>query len=264
MVMEKSLRQATLLGFTFLILLFAIPMSSSTVLAAKSPMEFELTSTTLNISTFYNGTTLEVKGKVPVAADVVLQVSGPRHEVHLKEKGKVAGFLWMNTGDVTLENTPAVYMIYLPSGSQEDFINPSTAIGYKALLSEVTIHPESADKEYIFGEYIKLMEKSGVYAVNDSAIRYGDTRDAMKDFSATLTIPPKMSAGTYSVKAIAVTDGVAGEPIQKDLTLTLSGFPKLIASMANGKPLLFGVMAVFIAVAAGLVMGVLFRGGGAH
>ena len=230
--------------------------------AAEKPLLLELAATTIKISTFYNGTTLEVTGSLPEAADIVLQVSGPKKDVHLKEKGKVAGFLWMNKTDVSLGNTPAVYMVYTPAGPTEKFISPELGTGYKALVKDITIEPESEDKTFIFEEYVKLMQKSGVYAVNEATVGYGEPNNGVKGFSATLTIPSKMSAGSYTVEAIAVKDGAIIGRTHEDLTLELSGLPAAIASLAFGKPLIFGIMAVFIAIATGLIIGVLFRGGG--
>ena len=239
-----------------------IPALSCSSQAAEEPLLMELASSIIKISTFYDGTTLEVTGSVPEDADVVVQVSGPKHDVHLKEKGKVAGFLWMNKNDVSLENTPAVYMVYTPAGPVQNFLNPELGIGYKALVKDITIEPESADKAFIFSEYVKLMEKSGVYAVNQEAITYGPATDGIKGFSTTLIIPSKMSAGNYTVEAIAVKDGAAIGKIQENLTLELSGLPATISKMAYGSPLLFGFIAVFIALGTGLIIGVIFRGGG--
>ncbi len=233
-------------------------------LAAEGPLLLHLDKTNIKISTFYNGTTLEVTGILPADEDVVVQVSGPKKDVHLKEKGKVAGFLWMNKTDVSLENTPAVYMVYTPAGAPAtQFLSPDLGVGYKALVKDITINPESADKAFIFDEFVKLMEKSGVYAINEGTVKYGSSpNNGTKDFTATLTIPSKMSAGAYKVAAIAMKDGAVTSRVSQDLTLELSGLPAAISSMANGRPLLFGFMAVFIAVGAGLLVGVLFRGGG--
>jgi uncharacterized protein (TIGR02186 family) len=236
------------------------------VLATDAPLQLKLAADTIEISTFYNGTTLEVSGTIPADADVVLQVSGPKQDVHLKKKGKVAGFLWMNKTDVSLENIPAEYMLYTPDGSAEQFIHPEFGVGYKALLDGITIEPATEDKAFIFGEYVKLMEKSGLYSINDAAISYGSTGADSKSYTATLNIPSKMSAGSYTVEAIAVLNGAVIDRTTENLNLVLTGFPKLISSLAYGSPLLFGIMAVFIAIGTGLIIGVIFRGsgGGAH
>ena len=257
---EKAMLNQIMYGLvTLLLMSFAWADSAS---AEDKSLMLKLAVRTIKISTFYNGTTLEVTGSMPQDADVVLQVSGPKKDVHLKEKGKVAGFLWMNKTDVSLENTPVVYMIYTPSGSAEKYINPELGVGYKALVKSITIEPETADKAFIFGEYVKLMEQSGVYAVNEGAVSYDNSNNGIKGFRATLTIPSKMAAGNYTVEAIAVREGVVISRTREDLSLELSGLPAAISSLAFGSPLMFGIMAVFIAVATGLIIGVIFRGGG--
>lgn len=249
-------------GWTALVAVLVMAVCFDKAQATEGPLQLKLGTDTVEISTFYNGTTLEIHGLVPEDADVLLYVSGPRHEVHLKEKGKVAGFLWMNKTDVTLENTPAVYMLYVPIGWPVDSLKPEIGVGYKALLSDIVINPESEDKDFVFAEYVKLMEESGVYGIDDTTLAYGEPHNGVKSYSATLTIPSKMGAGQYTVNAVRVQNGVATGQISNDLEVVLTGFPAFISSLAFGSPLLFGLMAVAIAIAAGLLVGFVFRGGG--
>ena len=236
-------------------------IASSACLAAGS-LELKLATDTINITTFYNGTTLEVSGTAPADADVVLEVSGAKKDVHLKEKGKVLGFLWMNKTDVSLENAPANYMVYIPDVPADKLLNTQTGIGYQALVRDIVINPASEDKAFIFGEYVKLMEKSGVYGIYPGTVKYGPAGGETKTFSATLVVPPKMNAGTYQVRAYAVRNGAVADRTEAELTVRLQGFPAMIYSMAYDHSLLFGIMAVVIAIGAGLGIGALFKGGG--
>jgi len=259
------------LFLSFILVLWPLMLCAQDV-----PVQLKLSKSSINISTFYNGTTVQATGTIPEDVNVLLEVRGPNKNVALKVKGKVAGLLWMNKTDVELENVPAVFMVYTPDKVENDIFLTELGVGsdnlmkdlsilhagYQKLLRDITIQPESEDKIYIFSEYVKLMEKAGVYAVNNGTIQYGPAKDGKKTFSVVLTIPPKMNAGQYEVKAIAVKDGHALGTASEVLTLQLSGFPKLIAKLAFEHSLLFGIMAVVIAVAAGLIIGTLFKGGG--
>ncbi|HHB77253.1 MAG TPA: hypothetical protein ENK84_12070 [Desulfobulbus sp.] len=245
-------------------------------LATDGGLTLRLARTTLQITTFYNGTTLKASGTLPADADVLLHVIGAKKNVALKVKGKVAGLLWMNKTDVELENAPAVYMVYTPERVGKDLLLSQLegdakalvkdvamlGIGYKALVKDIAIKPESADKKFVFGEYVKLMEKAGVYAVYNGAVEYGPIKEGKKSFTVTLTIPPKMNAGKYLIEAITIKDGKPVDRTSEEITIKLSGLPKIIASLAYEHSLLFGIMAVAIAVATGLLIGVLFKGGG--
>ena len=243
-------------------LFLAATAFTSSAAAVEEGALLKLAASKVEITTFYNGTTLTATGTIPADEDVVLEVSGPKKDVHLKEKGKVAGFLWMNKNDVSLENTPAVYMVYTPTGPVDKYVNQQLGIGYAALVDNIAIEPEEADKAFIFGEYVKLMEKAGVYAINQGTISYGAPANGMKTFTVTLTIPSLMAAGDYTVHALTIKDGAVTNQASEKLTLILTGFPKTIADLAYGKPLLFGIMAVVIAVATGLFIGAIFKGGG--
>ncbi len=249
---------------------------SGSVLATAGDPTLQLARTTLQITTFYNGTTLEASGTLPADADVLLHVIGAKKDVALKVKGKVAGLLWMNKTDVELENAPAVYMVYTPEKVGKDLLLSQLegdakalvkdvamlGIGYKALVKDIAIKPETADKKFIFGEYVKLMEKARVYGVYNGSVEYGPIKDGKKSFAVTLIIPPKMNAGKYLVEAITIKDGKAVGQASEEITIELSGLPKIIASLSYKHSLLFGIMAVVIAVATGLLIGVLFKGGG--
>ncbi len=248
--------------FCTVTLLLAMVWLQAVPAAAAGEIDMQLAEPVIRISTFYNGTTVSLTGSLPADCDLVVQVSGPRKDVHLKVKGKVAGVLWMNKDDVSLKNTPAVYMVYTPAGTGENLLDADLGLGYQALLKEIEIEPASADKEFIFGEYTKLMEKWNVYAVHRDAVSYGPVQGERKPFSLTLTIPPKMNAGAYRVEAVAVRDHGVIARAETGLQIELTGLPKLIASLAFGQPLLFGIMAVVIAVGTGLIIGALFKGGG--
>lgn len=242
--------------------LFLVSLTWAGSAAAEGQL-IKLAASTVKISTFYNGTTLQATGTIPAEDDVVLEVTGPKKDVHLKEKGKVAGFLWMNKNDVSLENTPAVYMLYTPENDPtKKYITPEMGIGYTALVDNIEIEPATADKAFIFAEYVKLMEKSGVYAINKGTVTYDPPANGVKRYSVTLTIPSLMKAGDYTVNAITIKDGAVTGHEGAKLTLVLSGFPETIANLAYGKPLLFGIMAVVIALATGLFIGIIFKGGG--
>lgn len=225
-------------------------------------LQLLLSTDTINITTFYNGTTLEATGTVPVDSDVVIEVSGPKTDVHLKEKGKVLGLLWMNKNDVSLANAPADYMIYYPENVSQELIGSKTGIGYGVVEKEIVIEPAGADRAFIFGEYVKLMEKSGDYAMNKGGVSYGAEADGVKSFSATLKIPVKMKPGSYHVKVLSVRQGAVTAELNREFTLQLQGFPAMIAKLAFGNSLLFGIMSVVIAIGTGLIIGVLFKGGG--
>ncbi len=219
----------------------------------------------ISISAFYNGTSIKATGTIPANSDVVLCITGPGEVVHLKKKGKVAGLLWMNTGKITLKNVPAVFMVYTTPAVAKMINLPTINLGYWSVKDQVKLEPVSASKEFLFKEFIKLKEEEGIYTIDKESIKYSEEPGGLRHFEINVKVPPKMKPGVYTVEASAISnDSVLGRA-KTNLTLKLVGFPAWIAGLAFGHELLYGCMAVLVAIAAGLVMGVLFKDkGGAH
>ena len=78
------------------------------VLFASAAFADEVTMTTtpstIEIGTAYDGMTLHVAGTVPEGCQAVVRFLGKSQEVHMKEKGKAFGLLWMNMNRITSYN----------------------------------------------------------------------------------------------------------------------------------------------------------------
>lgn len=247
------------------LLLVAAVFAWQPQMAAAADISLELTPNVVHINAFYNGSTVEVKGRVPAGDDVLLRVSGEGEDLHLKKKGKVGGLLWMNTGDVSFENVPRVYMLYTGKDLADRIENPAIGLGFNALENRVQIKPAGGDNAFLFQEFIKLKKKEALYTISTDAIQYGAVENGVKSFSATLPVPPRMKQGKYTVEAFAVANnGVAGSSTAA-LNIKQVGFPAQLSNLAFNHALMHGVMAVVIALLAGLITGTLFKSkGGAH
>lgn len=234
-------------------------------MTSAADISFELTPTVVDISAFYNGDSVEVKGRVSAKDDVLLRVSGEGEELHLKKKGKVGGLLWMNTGDVIFENVPRVYMLYPSKGLADRIENPALGLGFNALENQVHIKPAGEDNTFLFQEFIKLKKKEALYSISTDVINYGAVENGMKNFSAVLPVPSRMKQGEYTVEAFAIANnGVAGNSTAT-LDIKQVGFPAELSNLAFNHALMHGIMAVVVALLAGLLMGTLFKDkGGAH
>jgi hypothetical protein len=234
--------------------------------AAAFAPSLEISLPVVEIGTFYNGTTLAVQGEIPGNAEALIRISGEGEELHLKKKGKAAGMFWMNTGDLTFEHVPRVYLQYATPALADKLESPAANLGFGALRDQVEIKPAGEDDNFLFKEFVRLKEKQSLYGVFTDAVNYGIAKDGVKAVKATLVIPPGMQKGEYKIELYAVVDGakVVGKA-EKALTIKQIDFPAQLTKLAFDRPLLHGVLAVLIAIGAGLLTGILFKGkGGAH
>ena len=236
---------------------------------AAPPVSVQIEPNLVSIGAMYNGAPVVATGEIPNDAQVILLVTGDREDTVLSEKGKVFGLLWMNTGEVTLQGAPTVYMLYLsetdsPEGSGNARWRDVGA-GFESLRKQIAINSSNGKADLDFDEFLKLKRKEGLYAIHKDALAYGKEEGAVRTFSCKMFIPPRMHQGTYEVTAIVIKDGKVLKKVTEQLKIERAGFTKFMTGLALNHGTLYGVMACLVALMAGLFMGLVFKGGkGAH
>ena len=229
-----------------------------------------LTPKAVNVGTFFNGSKVYVSGDVSRDSEVVLRLWGMRQDVALKKKGKVLGLLWMNLGSVTIHDVPSMYLVSISKdlaaiAKTQPNKWEELGFGFAALKREFDISPAEAESDAIFSEFLKLKESEGLYAIETDKVTYVETQSGGKSFEAVLQIPPRLTPGKYSVETFAVKDGIVSAKTTAELQVKQVGFPAFVSSLAFKHGALYGLLATIIAIAAGLLMGVIFKGEkGAH
>jgi len=250
---------------TRITLLAGLLFLALTSFASAAPVELLLDKSEIEISTFYNGSTIQATGTVPAGSEAVIRVSGKDEELHLKKKGKVGGLLWMNVGDLTIEHAPKIAMLYTSAEGQAILNDSGSRVGLESLRDRIRVLPEEEDKGFVFNEFLKMKKHDGVYAEFPGTVTYSEQPGGGRRFQASLLIPPRMSEDDYAVEVLAIRDGQHIGKAGANLRVKMVGFPEQLSRLAFQRSLLYGVFSVVIAVAAGLIMGALFRGkGGAH
>lgn len=249
------------LFFVLTVVLFAAASAAQ----SQAAVTLELDRSRVEINAFYNGTTVHCRGTVPAGAEVVIRVSGRPEDLHLKKKGKAGGVLWMNIGDLKFANAPKVYMLYTSKGAADTITDRNFEFSYAALADRVEIEPAGTDKDKWFGEFVKLKKHDGVYADYPGAVTITPDDGGAGRFEAELVIPPRMMADDYRIAAYAVINGRIAGKAEKALAIRQVGFPKKLSNLAFNHALAYGIFSVLIAIAAGFIMGMLFKDkGGAH
>ncbi len=160
-----------------LIITFGMANTASAMLTAKANHDH------ITVDFFYHGSTVSVRGESDPNMDLVIKIASPEGHQVLKQKGKVAGALWMNVGQLKFENTPNFYEVF-STKKVEDILSPEErdrfVIGYPSLQKHVEINPLSneADKATWFNEFVKFKEDSKVYVTSYGKITTTGTTKA--------------------------------------------------------------------------------------
>jgi len=247
-----------------LFLLLATGLMKVSGLAAQETKGLVLSPEVISVGSFFSGSELAISGDIKADDDVIIEITGKDGTNNFELKGRVGPF-WMTTGKVELKNIPSFSLVLLPKG--KDWLHKADVLGLG--LDQVKRRMVTSGSvpvpDNIFDMFKKLKKSEELYDEIVGAVNYSKTKDGMKHFMAKCNVPSSIALGNYLIKATVVTGGAAGQELQSQLKVQEVGFVKFVNRLASDQRITYGVSAVIIALAAGLLMGVLFRqSGGSH
>ena len=223
----------------------------------------------ITIDFFYHGSTVSVSGISNQDVDLIVKITSPEGHQVMKEKGKAAGFLWMNVGTLNLEHVPNFYALH-STKKIEDILNKDEmekyVIGYPALEKHVGMSPvaNESDKTKWFEEFVKFKEDSKLYAMSSGKISFSHEGGKSKYYILTQW-PYQAPPGEYLVTVYSVKDKHIIEKAETRVVVEQVGIIKMLSGMAANNGAMYGIISIIIALGAGFGVGMVFRkGGGAH
>jgi hypothetical protein len=249
-----------------LILLALCLVAASSALAQDSA-QMSAEPRNIDIGALYNGTSLTATGSIPADSEAVIRFIGASCDLHMKERGRVGGIIWMGLDSLTFKGAPGVCLISSAvdldrlAAAGDASVRPLKLSGLK---DSVRIEANGGEHKGAFEEFLKLKQKEGLYKEILGNIRYGAVSDGQKTFHAVIPVPSRLFPGSYVLELVAVRNGEVIARVNQPVTVKLAGFPALLARLAFGFPALYGVLATIIALITGLVIGVVFQSRGAH
>lgn len=225
---------------------------------------------TIHMGATYNGTTLMVDGTVPSGSDVVIRLMGSDRTLHMKEKGKALGLLWMNLGSITIKGAPSVCMVSTSgdlsgtTGSKGESSQAGSLL-LNGLQQRVSLESGEANGEMNpFQEFLKLKRSEGLYTETEGNVTCRPGSKGTDDFRVEIPVPSRFPPGDYSVQVYALKDGNIVAQKEQRIHASLVGTPEFLAKLAFGNGAMYGVLATLVALLGGLAIGMVFQSKGSH
>lgn len=218
----------------------------------------------LPVGVLYNGARLDVEATVPAGDAIAVVCTGEDGEVTLTKRGKALGILWINTGEATLDHVPAVYEVNTEQSLCElarPEVRQDLGVGYDALEERVVSDQDAREERSVFEEFVKLKEREGLYAEREHSVQLTDVGDGLARISTTFWLPARAPFGSYQVALFGFKDGVGSRLASAAVTVRPVGLVAFMSNLSREHGLLFGLLAVGVAIAMGLITGVVFGRG---
>jgi len=235
---------------------------------AREDIQSDLSARDIKIESNFTGAEIVVfgtveNGRTSRAAgtyDVVVVIQGPDEAIVSRRKERTLG-LWMNRESQTFDQVPGFYAV-LSNRPLNEIAKPETLerhdIGFDSMLQSPATTPASVpagDVRAFRDAVIRIMQDEGLYVVDGRGVTF----ISKSLFRATINLPADVPDGGYLANVYLFRDGKLLSLNQSQLSITKAGFERLIYSTAFDYPLLYGILAVLVAVVVGLFVSTVLR-----
>ena len=233
-----------------LLLCFAPPAKSQSLVADLSTREVAIT-------TGFTGAELLLFGATEGSGDIVVTVVGPQRDEIVRRKERVAG-IWVNGASVTFEAAPAYYRI-AASKPLDEIASPAILERLQIGTNRIGLFTRSqrpADHILTFrNALIRNKKRMQLYSedISDIKIQRG------RLFRSTIPFPVNVPIGEYLVTVYLFKGGKLVSEEETPLTVHKVGLEAQIYDFAHNRAPWYGAIAIFIALLAGWLAGVIFR-----
>ncbi len=234
----------------------------------KPKVVADLSTHTVAIKTDFAGTRVMLFGALVGSSeegkarpDLVIVVRGPSRTFKMHRKKRV-GPIWVNADERIFRAAPGYYALL--SSRPLEAIAPAErlqkrGIGFEALKAHLLASGEGfkdlKEAEEYARAFVRLMKKKGLYRTNPEGVRF----TGRYLFRATFDLPANVPLGEYEADVYLWRDGKLLGKFSSGLEIEKRGFERFVYEMAHERPLLYGVAAVIIAIAAGFAAAAIFR-----
>ena len=230
---------------------------------AEAPTVLNISPASLAIGLFFSGQDVTFSGSILSDRDVIIEIKGPEEKSKFSLKGKTGPF-WMNREKLEIEHVPFLYILLKPESYRPDKRDASLDIGIESLKKRAAIQPETLSTSMIFERFIELKRSDMLYADRDDALTYSPAPEGRKHFLAKFHFPSSIVRGEYKVAAIIIHNHKVEDTVVRGFSVKGTGIISGIQHLAYRQSLIYGVLAVLIALSVGVLIGFVFRGGKSH
>ncbi|WP_299479710.1 TIGR02186 family protein [uncultured Roseibium sp.] len=227
-----------------------------------------LSSDMVSIQSNFTGTEIVIFGQAsdidrrtsePDDFQLAIVVEGPPQDITTRRKGRFLG-VWVNREAERFQNVPSFYAV----ASTADI----GQIAHRTILDEYSIglhhinlavsgvsNVPLSDRDDFRRAFIRLRQQMGLYSEREASIEF--LTDTM--FRTTIPLPANIPVGDYRVKSFLFNQGELISETEQTLAVAKIGFEQVTFELAQNYPLVYGVLAVVLAIFTGWLAGVIFK-----
>lgn len=247
-----------MLRWLALFLVLALPLRAEEVVLGLSRDEVAITAT-------FDGSDILIFGAIkreePIRDDsnleVIIALAGPSEPITVRRKERVAG-IWVNVDAVEVDAAPSFYAV-LSSAPMETALRQVEDLRHDITIPRairsVGAPMTVADAESFTEALIRIRAGADLYQVLENAV------DLEEDtlFRGQVTLPANLTEGPYRTRIFLTRNGRVVDIYETTIAVNKVGLERWLYELSRNMPLVYGLMSLAIAIAAGWGASAAFR-----
>lgn len=244
----------------------ALALAATAPTAGAEEILARLSQTRVAITTGFSGSDIFIYGTVkrdrpipPDAAqvDVLIAVTGPSLPVIVRKKEQRVG-IWINGEEVRIDSAPSFYAV-ATTRAFRDVISYTEDMRHQVGLDyAVRLIGETDDEVYPEAyrlALVRLRREQGLYVEIPGGVSIDD--DTL--FSTSVALPAQLIEGDYRVRVLLLRDREVIDTFESQINVGKVGLERWIYNLAQENGLVYGLLSLAVALAAGWLASTAFR-----
>lgn len=252
----------------FLAIALLISVAGMAAADEQQDLVTALSSDVVSIQSNFTGTEIVIFGQAQRIGrtsdatdgyELAIVVEGPPQDITTRRKGRFLG-VWVNLQAERFRDVPSFYAVAstIDIGKMANrTVLDDLGIGLNHLnlaVSGVSNVPIS-DRDDFRKAFVRLREDMGLFSEQETSIQF--LTETM--FRTNIPLPANIPVGNYKVKSFLFHQGNVVSQTEETLAVAKIGFEQITFELAQNYSLLYGILAVALAIFTGWLAGVIFR-----
>lgn len=233
-----------------LIAVMAIPARAEEVVAGLSQNRVSISATFSGSEILIFGA---VKREAPIPGDqdlhVIVTVEGPQGPVTVRRKDKRYG-IWVNVDGIEVDSAPAFYSV-ATTGPLDDILKDIEDLRYHITIPRairaVGVAQDVEHPEEFLEALIRINTNKGYFALMEETVSFD--QDTL--FNTSIALPANLREGDYKVRIFLTRAGSVVDAFETQIDVSKVGLERFLFNLAHEQPLIYGLLSLAIAIAAG-------------
>ena len=240
-----------------LICLMAMPATAEEVVLGLSSDKVRITATFEGSEVLVFGAVKRQEAIPDEPLDVIVTIAGPSKPLTMRRKERVLG-IWVNTDAVEIDAAPSFYAVATTRPLDQVLSNVEDLrhrVSINRAIRSVGAPAEVADAQTFTDALIRIRKKNQSYQMLEGAVAL----DEQTLFRTAIELPANLTEGSYQTRILLTRGGAVVSQFETAIEVRKVGLERWIYTLSREQPMLYGLMSLAIAIAAGWGASAAFR-----